>query len=69
MFALLACCVLVAADPADWEKEEAVHLKNIKPVTKDFVRAGEGYFSPTARRSSSRPRKRIAAIRFIRFSP
>src|SRR5260370_39229852 len=45
MFAVLACCLL-AAEPADWEKQEAVHLKNIKQVTKDFVRAGEGYFSP-----------------------
>ncbi len=48
MFALLACCVL-AADPADWEKQEAIYLKNIQPVTKDFVRAGEGYFSPDGR--------------------
>ena len=46
MFPLLACLAL-AADPAhDWDKDEAVHLKNIKQVTKDFVRAGEGYFSP-----------------------
>jgi Tol biopolymer transport system component len=46
MLALLAYCAL-AADPAtDWEKQEAVHFKNIRQVTKDFVRAGEGYFSP-----------------------
>src|SRR6516165_8192138 len=45
MFALLAYCAL-AAEPADWEKQEAVYLKNIRQVTKDFVRAGEGYFSP-----------------------
>ena len=45
MLALLACCLL-AAEPADWEKDEAVYLKNIQQVTKDFVRAGEGYFSP-----------------------
>ena len=37
---------LLAAEPADWHKDEAVHLKNIQQVTKDFVRAGEGYFSP-----------------------
>jgi tricorn protease-like protein len=37
----------VAADPAaDWQKEEAAHLKNITQVTRDFVRAGEGYFAP-----------------------
>jgi Tol biopolymer transport system component len=45
MFALLACLVL-ADDPANWEKQEAVHLKNIRQLTRDFVRAGEGYFSP-----------------------
>ena len=45
MFAILACLAL-GADPADWEKAEAVHLKNIRQVTKDFARAGEGYFSP-----------------------
>jgi Tol biopolymer transport system component len=45
MFPLLACLAL-AADPADWEKAEAEHLANLKQVTRDFVRAGEGYFSP-----------------------
>ena len=45
MFALLALLV-VADGPADWEKQEAPYLTNIRPVTKDFVRAGEGYFSP-----------------------
>src|SRR4051794_35303353 len=45
MFALLAL-LAVAADPADWEKQEAPYLKNIRPVTNDFFRAGEGYFSP-----------------------
>src|SRR5262249_23533086 len=30
----------------DWEKAEATHLKNIRQVTRDFVRGGEGYFSP-----------------------
>jgi TolB protein len=37
---------LFAAEPADWQNTEAVHLKNIRQVTTDFVRAGEGYFSP-----------------------
>src|SRR5262245_6242910 len=36
----------VAAEPTDWEKAEAAYLSNIRQVTKDFVRAGEGYFSP-----------------------
>jgi Tol biopolymer transport system component len=36
-----------SADPADdWAKLETTHLKNIRQVTKDFLRAGEGYFSP-----------------------
>jgi Tol biopolymer transport system component len=43
LLALLA----IGADPAtDWEKQEATYLKNVRQVTKDFVRAGEGYFSP-----------------------
>lgn len=46
MLAILTMLAL-AADPADdWPKQEAAHLRNIKQVTKDFVRAGEGYFSP-----------------------
>ena len=45
MFVLLAS--LAPQTPADdWKVQEAVHLKNIKQVTTDFVRAGEGYFSP-----------------------
>jgi TolB protein len=39
--------VLLAADPMlDWKEAEGAYLKNIKQVTVDFVRAGEGYFSP-----------------------
>jgi len=46
MFILLTTLAL-AADPApEWQKLEAAHLKNIKQVTTDYVRAGEGYFSP-----------------------
>jgi Tol biopolymer transport system component len=45
MLALIACFAL-AAPPTPWEKLEEVHLKNIHQVTSDFVRAGEGYFSP-----------------------
>jgi Tol biopolymer transport system component len=45
MVAVLACLAL-AADPMDWQKAEAVHLQHIRQVTHDFVRAGEGYFSP-----------------------
>ena len=46
MMPLLLACLALAADPADWEKQEASHLKNTRQVTHDFVRAGEGYFSP-----------------------
>jgi TolB protein len=45
MLALLAGLVL-AAEPTAWEKAESAHLRNIRQVTHDFVRAGEGYFSP-----------------------
>lgn len=44
----LLLSIALGADPvaADWAKAESEHLKNIKQVTKGFVRAGEGYFSP-----------------------
>ena len=45
MFVLLACLAL-QPETADWQALEAVHLKNIRQVTHDFERAGEGYFSP-----------------------
>src|SRR5947199_10115293 len=45
MFVLLAGLVLTGDTPS-WEKLESEHLKNIRQVTTDFVRAGEGYFSP-----------------------
>ena len=44
---LLALALAPAADPADdWKAAEGAYLKNIKQVTADFARAGEGYFSP-----------------------
>ena len=48
MTPLLLSLGLVAVQPpaADWKKDEAKYLTNITQVTKDFVRAGEGYFSP-----------------------
>src|SRR5947209_6830139 len=44
----LILALAVAADPttADWQRQEAEHLRNIRQLTSDFVRAGEGYFSP-----------------------
>src|SRR4051812_19350373 len=48
MLTLLAFCALASGQdqPGGWEQEEAAHLRNIKQLTRDFVRAGEGYFSP-----------------------
>jgi Tol biopolymer transport system component len=49
MLALLACSLLAgqpAAQPADWQKAEHAYLHNVRQLTRDFVRAGEGYFSP-----------------------
>jgi Tol biopolymer transport system component len=46
MLPLLAVLALSADPAADWAKPEGKHLSNIRQVTRDFVRAGEGYFSP-----------------------
>ena len=49
MLFLLASLAL-AADPApDWQKQESAHLTNVRQLTFDFARAGEGYFSPDGR--------------------
>src|SRR5947199_4423294 len=46
MLFLLASLAL-AADPApDWQKQESACLANVRQLTFDFARAGEGYFSP-----------------------
>jgi TolB protein len=45
MFSLMLA-LAVGADPAPWDAAEAAHLTNIKQLTSDFIRAGEGYFSP-----------------------
>jgi Tol biopolymer transport system component len=43
----LVAVLALAADPAsDWAKVESRYLANVRQVTRDFVRAGEGYFSP-----------------------
>jgi len=40
----------VGADSeSDWASAEARYLRNIRQVTRGFVRAGEGYFSPDGR--------------------
>ncbi|AMV23642.1 translocation protein TolB [Gemmata sp. SH-PL17] len=43
---LLSLALAPAAQPDDWKTAETAHLKNIKQLTTDFVRAGEGYFAP-----------------------
>jgi Tol biopolymer transport system component len=44
---LLPLALTLGVQPAtDWQAAESVHLKNVKQVTFDFLRAGEGYFSP-----------------------
>ena len=45
----LVLALSVGADPAPWAKDESTHLADVKQVTTDFVRAGEGYFSPDGR--------------------
>ncbi|SFJ38800.1 TolB family protein [Planctomicrobium piriforme] len=43
---LILVCMQAAALADDVASEEARHLSNIRQVTTDFSRAGEGYFSP-----------------------
>ncbi len=38
--------LLFASQADDWRQQESAYLKNVKQLTHDFVRAGEGYFSP-----------------------
>ncbi len=42
------CCAPAVVAPAadDWQTMESKYLTNIRQITHDFVRAGEGYFSP-----------------------
>lgn len=48
MTPLLLALTLTPGQPpaADWQAAETPYVKNIKQVTSNFVRAGEGYFSP-----------------------
>jgi Tol biopolymer transport system component len=48
MLSLLVGLAL-AAQPEDWQRAEALHLRNVRQVTHNFARAGEGYFSPDGR--------------------
>jgi TolB protein len=48
MMLTLLVSLALAGPPtgADWQKPEGLYLQNIRQLTRDFVRAGEGYFSP-----------------------
>jgi Tol biopolymer transport system component len=46
----LITLLLPVAEPTDWKSAEGKYLANINQVTKDFVRAGEGYFSPDGKK-------------------
>lgn len=41
--------LLCGADTDSWQTSEQAFLKNITQLTSEFVRAGEGYFSPDAK--------------------
>src|SRR5439155_8075560 len=82
MFLTLAWLVLAAQEGDEWQHQEAKHLKNIRQVTRDFVRAGEGYFSPDGKqiifqaeeKSTGNPYYQIFTQdlmtgRFLRVSP
>lgn len=43
---LWLACLALAQGPQDWSKQESAYLTNVRQITTDFARAGEGYFSP-----------------------
>src|SRR5580765_7235669 len=44
---MLFSLFLLAFQPdVDWQKQESKHLANMRQVTFNFARAGEGYFAP-----------------------
>src|ERR1051326_7981259 len=46
MWSLCVCLLVVGQAGDDWQQSEAAYLKNIRQRTHDYIRAGEGYFSP-----------------------
>src|SRR6516164_1104032 len=50
MWCLAAFLAFAQPSGADWQEQEAPYLKNIRQVTRSFVRAGEGYFSPDGKK-------------------
>src|SRR5580698_7526103 len=47
---LITTAFTLGGQTDDWNTQEEAHLKNIKQVTFNFVRAGEGYFSPDGKK-------------------
>ena len=50
LLAALAVSQPTTPPAADWKEAEKQYLSNITQVTKDFARAGEGYFSPDGKK-------------------
>jgi Tol biopolymer transport system component len=50
LLASLVPGLLLAGGEEEWRQKESVHLRNIRQITADFVRAGEGYFSPDGKK-------------------
>jgi TolB protein len=50
MWHLAALLVLAQPPAGNWQDKESPCLKNIRQVTRNFVRAGEGYFSPDGKK-------------------
>ena len=69
MFPLLACLALAADPAADWQKAEAEHLATSNNSPRISSAPAKATSRPTARRSSSRPRRKKTAIRSTRSSP
>jgi Tol biopolymer transport system component len=46
MIPLFLLALTPSAEPSPWTKDESAHLSSLKQLTSEFVRAGEGYFSP-----------------------
>ena len=48
---LLVTMFALGVPPTDgWKAQEDAHLRDVRPLTADFVRAGEGYFSPDGKK-------------------
>src|SRR5437763_15620551 len=50
MTMFLACVAALVPAADDWHAQEAAYVRNIRQVTHDYARAGEGYFAPDMKR-------------------